>query len=265
MKSLLPTTLLTLLALTFATPLPTHHTTNTTTAPYDYTPHLSKRLPTQSGVYMCVNSNFGGYCRDVITPFNLCADIPQDLKGKVSSVGPDVGSLCSFWTKPGCDIAGGEILGDVFYPGRRDLPKSMNDKISSFLCRATGWGEGKREKAEGRWENGDQRDGHGGREGFRIRRSVAERMVHVWFWDLVMSYEMSDNMLKVRNTWGTSGFFSRVNAWLLRSDHVPIWNVSNFAGSRFYPSSTVVAVRVLSSCNSDAIKPLSPLWILAMH
>jgi hypothetical protein len=56
---------------------------------------LSKRADT--GVYLCNDRNWTGYCVHITAPSGTCVPLASDLNDKVSSAGPDAGAICYFF------------------------------------------------------------------------------------------------------------------------------------------------------------------------
>ncbi|KAL8919517.1 MAG: hypothetical protein Q9208_006709 [Pyrenodesmia sp. 3 TL-2023] len=50
-----------------------------------------------SGIYICVDGGFTGYCRYFSTPFGQCTNLDGDLARKVSAAGPDKGNWCTLY------------------------------------------------------------------------------------------------------------------------------------------------------------------------
>ena len=59
------------------------------------TPEIEKRATT--GVYLCNDRDFKGYCVHINSPSGTCVPLASDLNDKVSSAGPDQGSFCYFY------------------------------------------------------------------------------------------------------------------------------------------------------------------------
>ncbi|KAL8661804.1 MAG: hypothetical protein Q9168_008349 [Polycauliona sp. 1 TL-2023] len=55
------------------------------------------RVTRNSGIYMCVDGGFQGYCRYFSNPFGQCTNLDGDLAHKVSAAGPDKGSWCTLY------------------------------------------------------------------------------------------------------------------------------------------------------------------------
>jgi hypothetical protein len=56
---------------------------------------VEKRATT--GVYLCNDRGFTGYCQHINSPSGTCVPLASDLNDKVSAAGPDVGSFCYFF------------------------------------------------------------------------------------------------------------------------------------------------------------------------
>lgn len=50
-----------------------------------------------TGVYLCNDRNFSGYCVHIPSAPSQCVPLAADLNDKVSSAGPDQGSFCYFF------------------------------------------------------------------------------------------------------------------------------------------------------------------------
>lgn len=57
--------------------------------------NVEKRADT--GVYLCNDRNFEGYCVHINSPSGTCVPLASDLNDKVSAAGPDQGSFCYFF------------------------------------------------------------------------------------------------------------------------------------------------------------------------
>ncbi|MDI1489081.1 MAG: hypothetical protein OHK93_008359 [Ramalina farinacea] len=51
-----------------------------------------------AGVYLCDDINFSGYCVHIVAPLYKCVPLGGDLNDQVSSVGPDKGPYCFFFS-----------------------------------------------------------------------------------------------------------------------------------------------------------------------
>ncbi|KAI8934693.1 hypothetical protein NX059_008384 [Plenodomus lindquistii] len=104
-------------------------------------PELSVPTPSAlAGVYICTDINWSGSCTHTFTPLGSAPSSCTTLNGTASSIGPDVGVRCRFYTNSYCDT----IFTDesdfitLSYPGTSDLRNSekgdWNDRVFSFLC-----------------------------------------------------------------------------------------------------------------------------------
>ncbi|KAF2108176.1 hypothetical protein BDV96DRAFT_556608 [Lophiotrema nucula] len=102
---------------------------------------VNKRADT--GVYLCNDRNFEGYCVHIDSPSGTCVPLGGDLNDKISAAGPDQGSFCYFFVNPGCDTNADFF--HVGYPGYGDLSvtpvngpagstRNFEDKLSSYRC-----------------------------------------------------------------------------------------------------------------------------------
>ncbi|KAF2677396.1 hypothetical protein K458DRAFT_423888 [Lentithecium fluviatile CBS 122367] len=102
---------------------------------------IEKRADT--GVYLCNDRNFSGYCVHIVSPSGTCVPLASDLNDKVSAAGPDSGSFCYFFVNSNCDTNGDFF--HVGYPGYGDLSvtpvngppgstRNFEDKLSSYRC-----------------------------------------------------------------------------------------------------------------------------------
>ncbi|KAF2847354.1 hypothetical protein T440DRAFT_403524 [Plenodomus tracheiphilus IPT5] len=92
-------------------------------------------------VILCNDLYFHGYCQHFGTEASQCVLLDDDLNKEISSVAPDVGSYCYFFTD--C-----KTNGDTFHvgnPGFADLravpvngpvgsTRNFNNRISSYFC-----------------------------------------------------------------------------------------------------------------------------------
>lgn len=56
---------------------------------------ISKRATT--GVYLCNDRDWQGYCVHILSEPSACVPLAADLNDLVSSAGPDQGSFCYFF------------------------------------------------------------------------------------------------------------------------------------------------------------------------
>ncbi|KAF2173647.1 hypothetical protein M409DRAFT_15925 [Zasmidium cellare ATCC 36951] len=97
--------------------------------------------PPRVGVYMCVDADWKGHCEHLLNAPGLCIDLPQELAGQVSAVGPDkqketFASGCTLFKDIGCK---GEYMADIAYPGLKNLAQAplagaYNDFFKSYIC-----------------------------------------------------------------------------------------------------------------------------------
>ncbi|CAA9959949.1 hypothetical protein PTMSG1_03357 [Pyrenophora teres f. maculata] len=76
-----------------------------------------------AGVYVCSNINWGGICEHKFTPLGGSDSDCTVLTGRESSVGPDEGFFCEFYTNAYCRKLlsdGSDFLG-LAWPGSADL------------------------------------------------------------------------------------------------------------------------------------------------
>ncbi|KAJ7347074.1 hypothetical protein DFH08DRAFT_208777 [Mycena albidolilacea] len=95
---------------------------------------ISPETPeTQGNVFVCTNSGFTGTCSVFRGTSGQCIDFTGDFNDGITSVGPDPGQDCFFFTDLGCT---GQQLGPVRSPGISNLVANagFNDQISSFQC-----------------------------------------------------------------------------------------------------------------------------------
>ncbi|RAH86119.1 hypothetical protein BO86DRAFT_395563 [Aspergillus japonicus CBS 114.51] len=110
-------------------PIPT--TTRVTTAE-----HVFFNTNANSGLYLCENALFRGYCVHYTSPFGQCTTItdqfPPGDRG-VSAAGSDRGSWCTLYSESGCH---GQEL-QIHFPGYENLAYlGWNDRAKSFNCAA---------------------------------------------------------------------------------------------------------------------------------
>ncbi|KAF1834527.1 hypothetical protein BDW02DRAFT_477501, partial [Decorospora gaudefroyi] len=93
-----------------------------------------------AGVYVCSDTNWGGTCEHKLTQPGGSDMECTPLSGTESSIGPDPGFLCEFYTNAVCRriLTDGSDFLELTYPGIADLrqtPKGdLNDAILSYLC-----------------------------------------------------------------------------------------------------------------------------------
>ncbi|KAF1917028.1 hypothetical protein BDU57DRAFT_415851, partial [Ampelomyces quisqualis] len=98
-------------------------------------PHLT---PTQ--VFICEHINWGGQCEHKYRPTGTSDGDCTVLDGEASSIGPDKGWTCLFYTNAFCRALAGDgsdVL-QVEYPGIGDLGRAdkggWNDRARSYWC-----------------------------------------------------------------------------------------------------------------------------------
>ncbi|KAI4657847.1 uncharacterized protein J4E78_006236 [Alternaria triticimaculans] len=122
------TTMVTVTA-TLSTPLPEAPSASVSPVPEDL-----------AGVYVCDDINWNGACSHHFTkPGGSDIDCAQ-LSGRESSIGPDPGFLCEFFTNNSCHKTPGvesDFL-SLSWPGNADLRSTdkgdLNDKFLSYVC-----------------------------------------------------------------------------------------------------------------------------------
>ncbi|KAI4253278.1 MAG: hypothetical protein LQ352_003775 [Teloschistes flavicans] len=95
-------------------------------------------------LYVCIDINFGGSCRNLDTTRQACSkldkltgsfvsdDFINGFDNTISSLGPDPGTNCEIWDGLGCR---GDSISGIVYPGISDLRDyNFNDRTSSYLC-----------------------------------------------------------------------------------------------------------------------------------
>ncbi|CAO2650978.1 Nn.00g092750.m01.CDS01 [Neocucurbitaria sp. VM-36] len=94
----------------------------------------------KAGVYICEDHNWGGKCEHHLSPLGSSEEDCTQLDGTASSIGPDIGFQCLFFTNSYCrPLAsdGSDTLG-LTYPGNANLlvteNGNFNDKVYSYLC-----------------------------------------------------------------------------------------------------------------------------------
>jgi len=100
--------------------------------------------PTLAGVYICSDINWSGICKHYLTPIGSSPSACTLLNGTASSIGPDMGFTCDFYTNSYCDT----IFNDrhdvitLEYPGTADLRNlqqgDYNDDFYSYQCFESG-------------------------------------------------------------------------------------------------------------------------------
>ncbi|KAF1941978.1 hypothetical protein EJ02DRAFT_434342 [Clathrospora elynae] len=94
----------------------------------------------KAGVYVCEDINWGGKCEHKFSPLGSSDADCTLLAGTESSIGPDIGFYCEFYTNAYCRKLmnnGSDFLG-IYYPGTADLRSTakgnMNDRFYSYIC-----------------------------------------------------------------------------------------------------------------------------------
>ncbi|KAH6493814.1 hypothetical protein HBI55_119690 [Parastagonospora nodorum] len=111
------------------------------------TPTSIASLPAPTaGVYICTLANFTGACTHHLSPASSAPSACVQLDGTASSVGPDKGFECTFFTNAFCDrvLSDGSDAFSVGWPGYKDLKvlgRQWDDGVRSYYC----LGEGRRE------------------------------------------------------------------------------------------------------------------------
>ncbi|KAJ7123984.1 hypothetical protein C8R43DRAFT_39935 [Mycena crocata] len=96
------------------------------------TPDKELAARTPGNVFVCIDGNFAGQCTTLHSASGQCVNVPLVFNDNISSVGPDAGQDCFFFTDANC---GGSRLGPLRSPGNANLGgNSFNDAISSFQC-----------------------------------------------------------------------------------------------------------------------------------
>ncbi|KAH6870754.1 hypothetical protein BKA58DRAFT_402255 [Alternaria rosae] len=122
------TTMVTVTA-TLSTPLPVAPSASVSPVPEDL-----------AGVYVCDDINWNGACSHHFTkPGGSDIDCAQ-LSGRESSIGPDPGFLCEFFTNSYCkkEASNESDFLSLSWPGNPDLRSTdkgnLNDKLLSYVC-----------------------------------------------------------------------------------------------------------------------------------
>ncbi|KAF1851907.1 uncharacterized protein K460DRAFT_43708 [Cucurbitaria berberidis CBS 394.84] len=93
-----------------------------------------------AGVYICEDYNWGGKCEYKLSPLGSSDEDCTILDGTASSIGPDVGFQCLFFTNGYCRSLANDGLDTLIltYPGNSNLlvteKGDFNDKFHSYLC-----------------------------------------------------------------------------------------------------------------------------------
>ncbi|KAH4216242.1 hypothetical protein HBI06_234880 [Parastagonospora nodorum] len=106
------------------------------------TPIASLPAPT-AGVYICTLANFTGACTHHLSPASSAPSACVQLDGTASSVGPDKGFECTFFTNAFCDrvLSDGSDAFSVGWPGYKDLKvlgRQWDDGVRSYYCLGEG-------------------------------------------------------------------------------------------------------------------------------
>ncbi|KAK6518002.1 hypothetical protein TWF506_005167 [Arthrobotrys conoides] len=87
------------------------------------------------GVYFTLDINFSGSPSYKIYALNTCINLSAPYLRKISSFGPDEGTLCTLYAASNCGTQSGSST--IYYPGSKDLRShgnNWNDRIASFKC-----------------------------------------------------------------------------------------------------------------------------------
>ncbi|KAF2497359.1 hypothetical protein BU16DRAFT_559109 [Lophium mytilinum] len=90
----------------------------------------------QAGVYVCSDPYWQGNCVYHCGPFGSNPDTQcTKLDGSASSIGPDAGIKCNFFTNGYCDSLPGESQITLQYPGNDNLASiGWDNKVASYAC-----------------------------------------------------------------------------------------------------------------------------------
>ncbi|KAK6358293.1 hypothetical protein TWF730_007641 [Orbilia blumenaviensis] len=87
------------------------------------------------GVYYTLDINFAGTSSYKVYALNTCINLNAPFLRKISSFGPDEGTLCTIYGASNCGSQAGSAT--IYYPGSHDLRSfgnNWNDRIASFKC-----------------------------------------------------------------------------------------------------------------------------------
>ncbi|KAJ7161019.1 hypothetical protein C8R46DRAFT_1223358 [Mycena filopes] len=90
-------------------------------------------------VYVCSEAGFvntpPAICKLLHSGNGECVNLPPGLDNAGSSIGPDPGQNCEFYTESDCGTQPGAQLIGITYPGHTNLQTvGLNDVLSSFKC-----------------------------------------------------------------------------------------------------------------------------------
>ncbi|KAF7570589.1 hypothetical protein PtrCC142_006067 [Pyrenophora tritici-repentis] len=95
---------------------------------------------TPAGIYVCSDIHWGGICEHKFTPLGSSDSDCTVLTGRDSSIGPDKGFFCEFYTNAYCRkflSDESDFLG-LTWPGIADLRYTakgdFNDRVFSYAC-----------------------------------------------------------------------------------------------------------------------------------
>ncbi|KAF2829810.1 hypothetical protein CC86DRAFT_285274 [Ophiobolus disseminans] len=91
-------------------------------------------------VFICADANWGGACEKKFIPLGSSPDVCTVLDGTASSIGPDQGFTCLFYTNAICttlDSKGSDYI-KLTHPGNANVgytdKGNFNDKLLSVQC-----------------------------------------------------------------------------------------------------------------------------------
>ncbi|KAF3093398.1 hypothetical protein TWF569_002474 [Orbilia oligospora] len=87
------------------------------------------------GVYFTLDINFAGSPSYNVYALNTCINLSAPYLRKISSFGPDEGTICTIYGASNCGTQAG--VATIYYPGSKDLRSfgnNWNDRIASFKC-----------------------------------------------------------------------------------------------------------------------------------
>ncbi|KAF2024356.1 hypothetical protein EK21DRAFT_78895, partial [Setomelanomma holmii] len=91
-------------------------------------------------VYICTDINWAGNCTHYQRPLGSGPDDCTKLDGDASSIGPDWGFTCTFYTNTFCDKIRSNQTDwiELSYPGIANLRSTekgdFNDNVYSYVC-----------------------------------------------------------------------------------------------------------------------------------
>ncbi|KAF8662054.1 hypothetical protein AX16_001239 [Volvariella volvacea WC 439] len=88
------------------------------------------------GVYICEHLNWGAPCGYAVQPIGQCIVLGSDWKNKISSFGPDPGTICFGYSQNSCSQAQWNFVYPGDSTGGLSTSRPWNDQLTNFMCYA---------------------------------------------------------------------------------------------------------------------------------